>query len=100
MAAEMGKFDGLAEKAIGQLEGFFDAQEKSPQQIAVARVAATVISSWSRHRQTEGAREASLFMMARELAGDKEQLERYVRVAMPASPIVRALPVPPQLSKG
>lgn len=91
------KFESVAESAIGRLESFFKDDEPTSQQIGAARIASSVLSAWTRHKQTEGAREASTFMMARELATDKEALERYVRVAMPSSPIVQALGQAPVL---
>jgi hypothetical protein len=57
-------------------------------------VRASLLSNYARLQQVNSARETTTFMMARELASDSETLERYLRSAMPNSPMVRALPVP------
>lgn len=84
----------LTDQAIGVLSEFLTSDDVDTKQIGRARVAASVLSNYTRLQQVHGAREATTFMMARELANDRETLEKYVRAAMPNSPMVRALPVP------
>ena len=91
---QAGQFDKLAIKAMDNLGEFLGNGDTDGKALARARVAATVLSSWTRHKQTEGAREATAFMMARELARDKEELARYIQVSLPGSPLVKLLPVP------
>ena len=69
-----------------------DGQDKSLYQ--QARVASNLLGTWSRLQQTERARDANIIMMARDLAANKDELREYLRVAMPSSPLVKALPVP------
>lgn len=85
----------LTNQAIATLSEFLGSDDVDTKQIGRARVAASVLSNWSRLQQVRSAREATTFMMARELAQDHETLERYLRAAMPNSPMVKALPVPP-----
>jgi len=86
-------FDELAGKAISNLSSFFDGGFENKEDMLAARLAATVLSSWTRHKQTQGAREAVRFSMARELAADSERLAEYMRITMPESPVTKALPV-------
>ena len=83
----------LRARAITELRDFFDHRERrTPVDIAAARVASSVISTAAREQQARGAADALQFMIARELSGDREQLERFLTAAMPHAAIVRALP--------
>lgn len=86
------EFDQLATLSMGALKEFLQSKDHGKEDIAAARVASSVLASWSRHKQTEGAREATLFMMARELAKDQDELQQYIAIAAPASPFAKALP--------
>lgn len=88
------KLEALADAAMSQLFKFFKGEEHTGRDIAVARVSTAVISSWTRYQQTKSAETATLFMMARELATDKEQLARYISVTMPDVGILKLLPTP------
>lgn len=81
-----------ADEAIHVIRDFFKSGDSSPQSIGRARVAGSVISSWTRHKQTESARDATNLMMARELAADRDELKRYIEISMPGHPLTRALP--------
>jgi hypothetical protein len=82
----------LASEAMGKLSDFFRLGEHGSKDIAVARVSTAVISAWTRYEQTKGAEKATMFMVARELASDKEQLAQYVAVSMPEMGFMKALP--------
>jgi len=86
------QFERLASDAIDSLSQFFRIAEPAADALGKARVAATVLSAWTRAKQTEGAREATTFMIARELATDKEQLRQYMELSMPSHALIRALP--------
>lgn len=88
------KFGSLASDAMTTLTRFFHQKERTSKDVGVARVATAVLSSWTRQQQTKSAEKATLFMVARELASDKEQLAEYVRLTMPDLSIVKALPPP------
>lgn len=49
-------------------------------------------STEARREQTQGAREATIVMMARELSENKQQFQQYLRAAMPNAAMVKALP--------
>lgn len=87
------KFAGLANEAMTNLSRFFHKKEHTTKDVGVARVATAVLSSWTRQQQTRSAEKATMFMVARELATDKDQLAEYVRLTMPDLSIVKALPV-------
>lgn len=57
-----------------------------------ASIAASVFSTINRRQQTAGAREATALLYARELVGDPVKRQEYLRVALPSSPFVKALP--------
>lgn len=86
------KLDKLVGVAMEKLEVFLTGEDHTSKDISEAKIASGILSSWVRNRQTESAREATSFMIARELARDREQLEEYVRLTNPQSPIVKALP--------
>lgn len=88
------KLASLAEDAIGKLKDFFNQEEYTGKDVGVARVATAVLSAWTRHEQTKSAEKTTLFMVARELASDKDQLAEYIRLTMPDLGIVKALPAP------
>lgn len=84
---------GLAKRAMGALEEFFDSgAEVDSKAIGRARVASSVLSAWARERATQSATETRQVLMARELAENKEQLELYLKAAMPSAPVVKAIP--------
>jgi len=82
----------VADEAISVLNRFFRQNEHTAKDIGVARVATAVLSAWTRQQQTRSAEKSTMFMVARELASDKEQLAEYVRLAMPDLSIVKSLP--------
>lgn len=85
--------DLLGAEAVSALRKFLAGQDNATSlDIGKARVAASALSAWTRHRQTESARESNFLVLARELAENKEQFKKFVRVAMPNAPILAALP--------
>ncbi len=88
------KLGSLADQAINNLGKFFNRKERTSQDIGVARVATSVLSAWTRQQQTKSAERTTMFMLARELATDRDQLAEYVRLTMPDASIVKLLPQP------
>lgn len=86
------EFGALSRKAMKQLGEFFNEGEHTSKSIAAARVATAILSSWTRDHQTRSAEKATMFMVARELASDKNQLAEYIRITMPDLELVKALP--------
>jgi len=84
--------DDLVAKAKKTLHEFFDNKGRTSSDIATARIASSVLSTAAREKQAAGAADALQFMIARELSSDRSQLEKFLTAAMPAAPIVRALP--------
>jgi hypothetical protein len=83
-----------AHGANAYLRSFFENTEnKTSNEIATARIAGSVIQAYAKLKQSLGAQEALSFMMARELSNDRAQLERFLALALPNAPIVRALPM-------
>lgn len=86
------RFGDLAGQAMNVLQKFFRKKDQASKDIGVARVATSVLSAWTRQQQTKSAQETTRFMVARELASDREQLADYIRLTMPDYPLVKALP--------
>jgi len=84
------KLTELADKAMDGLRSFLDAEDHTGKDIGVARVATSILNAWTRYQQARNAEKALVFMVARELAQDKEQLQEYIRASLP---IVRFIPL-------
>lgn len=56
-----------------------------------ASLFAAVVSSWTRDKASSGAGRALDYQMARDLAENKEELKRYVRITQPTHRLVPAL---------
>lgn len=84
--------DELAAEARTVIHEFFMNKARTSADVAAARVASSVLATDARAKQASGAADALNFMIARELATDKTQLEQFLRAAMPAAPIVKSLP--------
>mgnify|MGYP001591466908 CR=1 FL=1 len=83
--------DVLGAEAVGALRKFLALPEYTSLDIGKARVAASALSAWTRNKQTESARETNFLILARELANDKAEFRRFVQVAMPSAPVLKAL---------
>ena len=85
-------YESVARQALNQLARIFSKQEFDSKDLAMGRLAATTLSAHSRIRQADGARIATTFMMARELAQSPEELAAYITLTMPSHPLARAIP--------
>lgn len=91
------KSSNLLEDAVGPavdiLKKLFTNRdgEISDVDVSTARIAASLVSAWTRLKQTESAQEAVYFSMARDLASNPEQLAEYIRFSMPDVPLVKVL---------
>mgnify|MGYP001612065160 CR=1 FL=1 len=77
------QWETLLQESTAALHAFFSAETSDPQSIAKARVATSVLASYTRHEATESAREGTRLIIARQLAEDREQFAYYLRVSMP-----------------
>ena len=84
--------DLLGAEAVSALRKFLVQSEHTSLDIGKARVAASALSAWTRHKQTDSARESNFLLLARELAQNTEEFRTFVRLGMPNAPIVKALP--------
>jgi|SRR3990170_8339014 len=87
------KLEELVVPAVGALKKIFTqaSDNLTDGEVVAGRLAATLLSTWSRLKQSERAQEATYFNMARELAKDPSQLEAYVKASMPDVPLVKVL---------
>jgi hypothetical protein len=83
----------LIKPAVNALKKVFTqpGDELVDNDLTTARLAGSVLATWSRLKQAERAQEAVYFSMARELASDRSQLEQYVKLSMPDVPLVKVL---------
>lgn len=90
MKKDSTRLEPLIDDAIQTLQTIFRAAgEHSGDELAVARLANSVLATWSKLKQSESAQEAVYFSMARELAEDREQLAHYIEVTMPHVPLAQ-----------
>ena len=82
----------LGGEAVSALRKFLAQEEHTSADVGAARVAASALSAWTRHKQTESAREGTFLMLARELANDKAEFRKFVKIGMPNAALVRMLP--------
>lgn len=92
MQQDSKRLEPLLDDAIKSLRTVFRGDRKD-EDIAVARIAASVIATHSRLRQSERAEQGLLFNMAQALAEDKEQLAQYLRATVPEMPMVKKVEV-------
>lgn len=81
-----------AEEAIEVVREFLRNPSAEREQMARVKYASSMVSNYVKHEQTQSAREATNFMMARELAQNSEQLAEYLKAASPSAPVLKALP--------
>ena len=85
--------DLLGAEAVSALRKFLSTSEQATSlDIGKARVAASALSAWTRNRATDSAKETNFLILARELAENKDQFRKFVRVGMPHHQILKALP--------
>lgn len=82
----------LALKSIGVLSDFLSNPTEAKDKVLAVKAAQVSLSNYTRHEQTQGARDATTFMMARELAQNPDELAHYMKVAMPSSQVTKAIP--------
>ena len=84
--------EALGAEAVSALRKFLGAREVTALDIGRAKIAASAFSGWTRYRQTESSRESNIIMLSRELANDKAELRRFLKIGMPNAPMIKALP--------
>lgn len=82
----------LALESIAVLRDFLRDPTADKDKVLAVKAAQVSLSNYTRHEQTQGARDATTFMMARELAQNPDELAHYMRVAMPSSNVTKAIP--------
>jgi hypothetical protein len=79
-------FDG-ASKAVLK---FFE--NPTPEDLPKVKVATSVLSSFTRHEQTDSAREQTAVIIARQLADNKEEFANYLKISMPKLQLLDKFP--------
>ena len=92
MSEAMQDLDVLGAEAVSALRKFLTQAEYTSLDIGKARVAASALSAWTRNKATESAQQSNFLVLARELAVNKAEFRKFVKIAMPNAPIVKALP--------
>lgn len=86
------KFANLRDRAIDIEWEFLNSDGSDTGLRNREQSARQVLSNWTRHEATKSNREQTNLLTARSLAQNPEQLAEYVRLTMPHSPILKALP--------
>lgn len=81
----------LKDDAVGVLRGFFKAKSTDDEAMRKVKVATSVLSSYTRHEQTESAKEQTAVIVGRELAANKEEFAEYLRVSIPRLTQIKVL---------
>jgi hypothetical protein len=84
----------MRRKAVQNLSELFGVKEPTADRIRVAVVAGSALASCARLIQAVGARQSMNMSLAAQLSENKDQLRRYIEIAMPEHPLARALPAP------
>ena len=92
MSETMQDLDLLGAEAVSALRKFLSQPEPTSLDIGRAKIAASSLSAWTRYKATESAQQGNFLLLARELATDKAEFRKFVKIAMPNAPIVKALP--------
>jgi len=91
MDRDSARLEPIIEPAVQALRKVFMGGNHEDADVTAARLASSVLATWARLKQAERAQEGIYFAMARELAEDREQLARYIRLTLPDVPIVRVM---------
>lgn len=84
----------LALASIRKMRSFIEHPNNDPEEAKALKAAQTAYSNYTRIKQTKSAEEATTAMLARSLAENPSDLKHYLAVAMPSSPLVKALHPP------
>lgn len=79
----------LDQVARSVLYDFLTSDGHNPGLLQKAKQANTFRSTEAKREQTQSAKEATLVMMARELAENKGEFRRFIRAALPGSPMLK-----------
>lgn len=84
--------DEIASKAVRILsETFAESGELTKEQFATARLAAGVLATWTKHRQSSNASDALTFGMISAISETQEELRANLVAALPDHPALKAL---------
>jgi hypothetical protein len=89
----------LALLSIRKMRSFIENPSADKGDIQALKAAQTAYSNYTRLKATKSAEEATTAMLARSLAESPDQLKHYMAVAMPSSPLTKALNPPAIESK-
>ena len=80
IANEWGELFSQSRKAI---LAFYKQESNDPQTLARARVATSILSSFTRHEQTISAEKQTAVIIARHLAANNEEFRAYIHASLP-----------------
>jgi len=81
----------LGAESVSALRKFLSMREITSVDIGRAKIAQDAFASYTRHRQSDSAREGNVILLARELAKDKDELRKFLKLGMPNAPIIKSL---------
>jgi hypothetical protein len=84
-------FDALAEESVETLRDFLSMGNPDENAITKAGIAKSSLSAWTRFKQTQSSLITTKAILIRDLAENKSELLRYLRVSAPELNIVKAL---------
>jgi len=77
------KWDQLFKESSSIILGYLKAENDDTVDLKKVRVANSVLSSYTKHEQTNSAREQTAVIVARQLADNKEDFLKYLEMSSP-----------------
>ena len=76
-------WEELKNDAVETLRKFFKVESPDDETIKKVKIATSILSSYTRHEQTESAKEQTAVIVGRELSSNKDEFAEYLRISIP-----------------
>lgn len=80
---ETKNLDEIFEKAVNEINGFFDNKLITKEDVQKAKIASSTMSMYQRFRATVNAETGLKYKICKDLAKDKGELEKYIKITAP-----------------
>lgn len=80
---ETNNLDEMFKKAVNEINHFFDNKLITKEDVQKARIASSAMSMYQRFRATVNAETSLKYKVCKDLAKDKSELEKYIKITAP-----------------
>lgn len=80
---EVKKVDEMFEEAVNTISSFLKSNLITKEDVAKARIASSAMSMYQRFRATLNSETSLKYRICKDLAKDKEELEKYISITTP-----------------